>query len=67
MTNRERMLAVINRYPTDRVPVCPDLSNMVPCRLTGKPFWDMYLFQDPPMWQVYRTFLCQNSRFLSKI
>jgi len=22
---------------------------MVPCRLTGKPFWDIYLYNDPPL------------------
>jgi len=35
------------------VPVAPDTSNMIPCRLTGKPFWDIYLYQDPPRWQAY--------------
>jgi uroporphyrinogen decarboxylase len=37
----------------DRVPVAPDMSNMIPCRLTGKPFWDIYLYQDPPRWEAY--------------
>ncbi len=26
---------------------------MIPCRLTGKPFWDIYLFKDPPLWKAY--------------
>ncbi len=26
---------------------------MVPCRLTGKPFWDIYAFQDPPLWKAH--------------
>ncbi|MBI2939565.1 MAG: hypothetical protein HYY04_03935 [Chloroflexi bacterium] len=26
---------------------------MIPCRLTGKPFWDIYLYQDPPLWRAY--------------
>ncbi|MGB9618973.1 MAG: uroporphyrinogen decarboxylase family protein [Armatimonadota bacterium] len=53
MTGRERMIvAMLNKQP-DRVPVAPDISNMIPCRLTGKPFWDIYLFQDPPLWQAY--------------
>ncbi len=26
---------------------------MVPCRLTGKPFWDIYLYRDPPLWKAY--------------
>lgn len=53
MTSRERMIAAMcNRQP-DRVPVAPDFSNMIPCRLTGKPFWDIYLYQDPPLWRAY--------------
>ncbi len=53
MTGRARMLAAMwNRVP-DRVPVAPDMSNMIPCRLTGKPFWDIYLYNDPPLWQAY--------------
>jgi uroporphyrinogen decarboxylase len=26
---------------------------MIPCRMTGKPFWDIYLFKDPPLWRAY--------------
>ena len=37
----------------DMVPVAPDMSNMIPCKLTGKPFWDIYLYQDPPLWLAY--------------
>ena len=53
MTSRERMLAVLNREKTDRVPVAPDTSNMIPAKLTGKPFWDIYLYRDPPQWLAY--------------
>jgi len=53
MTSRERMIAaMLNRQP-DMVPVAPDMSNMIPCRLTGKPFWDIYLYHDPPLWKAY--------------
>lgn len=53
VTSRERMvLAMLNKQP-DMVPVAPDISNMVPARLTGKPFWDIYLYQDPPLWKAY--------------
>jgi len=53
MTSKERMLtAMCNREP-DMVPVAPDISNMIPCKLTGKPFWDIYLYQNPPLWQAY--------------
>lgn len=53
MTPRERLLAVLSRKIPDCVPVMPDLSNMVPARLTGKPFWDLYLYNDPPIWEAY--------------
>lgn len=53
MTSRERMLTAMRNQQPDRVPVAPDISNMVPCRLTGKPFWDIYLYQDPPLWRAY--------------
>ena len=43
---------MLNQQP-DMVPVAPDISNMIPCRLTGRPFWDIYLYQDPPLWQAY--------------
>jgi len=53
MTARERMLIAMTRGQPDRVPVAPDISNMIPCRLTGKPFWDIYLHGDPPLWRAY--------------
>ena len=53
MNSRERLLAVLNRKIPDRVPVAPDTSNMIPAKLTGKPFWDLYLYQDPPIWKAY--------------
>jgi len=53
MTSRQRMLAAMRNEQPDRVPAAPDMSNMIPCRLTGKPFWDIYLYQDPPLWRAY--------------
>lgn len=53
MTSRERMLSAMTGGQPDRVPVAPDISNMIPCRLTGKAFWDIYLYQDPPLWEAY--------------
>ena len=47
------MLAAMRNRQPDRVPVAPDMSNMIPCRLTGKAFWDIYLYQDPPLWRAY--------------
>ena len=53
MTPKQRMLVASWNQEPDMVPVAPDTSNMIPCRLTGKPFWDIYLYQDPPLWQAY--------------
>ena len=53
MNSRERLLALLKGEITDCVPVCPDISNMVPARLTGKPFWDIYIYQDPPLWKAH--------------
>jgi len=43
---------MLNGIP-DRVPCAPDISNMVPARLTGRPFWDIYFYQSPPLWKAY--------------
>ncbi len=53
MTPRERILAVLHGEQPDCVPCCPDISNMVPARLTGKPFWEVYAYQDPPLWKAH--------------
>lgn len=52
-TSRQRLKSILAGEVPDCVPVCPDISNMVPCRLTGKPFWDIYVRQDPPLWKAY--------------
>ena len=53
MTSKERMLIAMQNKQADMVPVTPDISNMIPCRLTGRPFWDIYLYQNPPLWKAY--------------
>ena len=53
MNPRERLLCVLRGDIPDCVPVCPDISNMIPARLTGKPFWDIYVYQDPPLWKAH--------------
>lgn len=53
MNPRERLLSVMRGEIPDCVPVAPDFSNMIPARLTGKPFWDLYLYNDPPIWEAY--------------
>ena len=53
MTSRQRMLAAMRCEETDRVPVTPDVSLMMPARYTGKPFWDVMLNDDPPLWRAH--------------
>ena len=43
MTGRERMLAAFRHEKADTVPVSPDISAMVPVRLSGQPFDEMFL------------------------
>jgi uroporphyrinogen decarboxylase len=53
MTPRQRLLTTLAGGIPDCVPVAPDFSNMIPARLTGKPFWDLYLYHDPPIYEAY--------------
>jgi len=53
MNSRERLLTVLKGNIPDYVPVAPDFSNMIPARRTGKPFWDLYLYNNPPIWEAY--------------
>lgn len=53
MTSRERMMTALQNKQPDRIPVAPDISNMIPCRLTGKPFWEIYVNNNPPLWKAY--------------
>ncbi len=60
MNAKTRFLTALRNEIPDRVPVAPDISNMIPCRLTGKPFWEIYLHGDPPLWRAH---LEANRRF----
>ncbi len=53
MTAKERMLIAMQRGKPDRVPCAPDISTMIPERLTGKPTWEIEMNQDPPLWRAY--------------
>ncbi len=53
MTSKKRMLTAMCNAIPDRVPVAPDMSNMIPCKRTGLPFWDIYLFEKVPLWKAY--------------
>lgn len=53
MTSRERLFTVIRGEIPDCVPVSPDTSNMIPVKMTGHPFWDIYLYEEIPKWKAY--------------
>ena len=48
-TARKNILMALTNQIPDYVPCCPDISNLVPVKLTGKPFWKIYLEKDPPL------------------
>ncbi len=43
MTSKERLMIAMRCEKADHVPVSPDISVMVPDRLTGKPFYEIHL------------------------
>ena len=53
MSSKERLKTAIANGKPDRVPSIPDFSNMIPCKLTGKPFWDIYLYGKPSLFEAY--------------
>ena len=53
MTSKDRMLTAFNHGVPDRVPVSPGISAMIPARLTGRPFWDLYLYGKYSPGQAY--------------
>ena len=57
MTPRDRMLVTMRHGKADCVPVSPDISNMIPCKLQKRPFWDIYVYNNPPLWKaVFEAF-----------
>lgn len=43
MTGKERLMTTFRGGKADHVPACPDISVMVPARLTGRPFYELFL------------------------
>lgn len=37
----------------DQVPVAPDISNYIPVKRTGRPFWEIYFEDAVPLWRAY--------------
>lgn len=50
---RTRFLSAIANQQPDRVPAAPDISNYIPARRTGLPFWDIYYYGQVPLWRAY--------------
>jgi len=53
MTGRERIMTALRNKQPDRVPATPDISIMIPCRLIGKPFWDIEVNENPSLTFAY--------------
>jgi len=53
MTPALRFLTAIRNQVPDRVPVAPDISNYIPCKRTGLPFWEIYFNEQIPLWRAY--------------
>lgn len=54
MTPKERFLTAMRAGGVaDRVPVTPDISNYIPCKRTGLPFWQIYFENEVPLWKAY--------------
>lgn len=53
MTSKDRFLTAIRDQVPDRVPVAPDISNYIPAKRTGLPFWEIYFKGTVPLWRAY--------------
>jgi hypothetical protein len=53
MTGRERIMTALRNGQPDRVPATPDISIMVPTRLTGKPSWEVEYNHNPSLQCAY--------------
>jgi uroporphyrinogen decarboxylase len=53
MRSGERFVTAMGNKVADRVPVAPDISNYIPAKRTGLPFWDVYYHREVPLWKAY--------------
>lgn len=53
MKSKERFVTAMCKGIPDRVPCAPDISNYIPCKQTGLPFWDIYFREEISLWQAY--------------
>jgi hypothetical protein len=53
MTPRQRLQETMANRKADRVPATPDITCMVPVRLSGRTYFDVFIHDDPPLWRAY--------------
>ena len=53
MTGRERIMTALRNEQPDRVPATPDISQMIPTKLTGKPYWEVGVSGKPSLTTAY--------------
>ena len=53
LSSKERLMITIAGGKADHVPVIPDFSNMIPAKMTDKPFWEIYMNNNPPLYPAY--------------
>ena len=51
MTAKERILTAMRGDVPDTVPVQVGMSQMVPAKMTGLPWWDIFLFHKVELWR----------------
>ena len=53
MTPRERIKTALRNQQPDRVPATPDISIMIPTKLSGQPSWDVEYTRNPSLQSAY--------------
>ena len=52
MTSKQRLITALKNEQPDQVPVAPDFFEMIPIRLSDRPSWETFVYQDPPIWKA---------------
>jgi len=53
MSGKERIMTALRNKQPDRVPATPDISIMIPTKLTGKPSWEVEFNKNPSLQAAY--------------
>ena len=65
MTPKERITTAFAHGKPDRVPISPELWDVIPIKVSGRPFWEAggTCFSKVPLWQIqleaYKYFDCE--------